>query len=373
MAKKTENKTRKNSLAGKIVLAVNFLAVIFLLLSYLSPFISPEHFTILAFFGLAYPVTVAINILFMVAWMILGKWRLFFSLFAILLGFNHILSLFQLNSEEPVTPGNKSIKILTYNVRVFDHFNKKSNITTRNKIFSFLKSTDANIYCFQEFYDNKNGEFPVLDTLSRLLNVDRYVSEYFDKDVNQHYTGLVTMSKLPILGGGNIRVDSNSPNFAIYSDILSGNDTIRVYNLHLESIRLSKEDYLFYDEIGKQTDKAELKEGSAKILIKLYRAFKIRAKQSNLLKEHISQSPYPVFVCGDMNDTPNSYAYHQISSGLKDSFMEAGRGLGNTYNGIFPSFRIDYILHSSEYQCISYKKGKIKTSDHFPVTAVYTR
>ena len=37
---------------------------------------------------------------------------------------------------------------------------------------------------------------------------------------------------------------------------------------------------------------------------------------------------YPVILCTDLNDTPFSYAYHQVSSNLNDAFKESGFGLG---------------------------------------------
>jgi endonuclease/exonuclease/phosphatase family metal-dependent hydrolase len=75
-------------------------------------------------------------------------------------------------------------------------------------------------------------------------------------------------------------------------------------------------------------------------------AFAMRARQAEILREHIAASPHPVIVCGDFNDTPLSYSYRLMSKGLKDSFMEKGWGLGTTYAGALPALRIDYILCS---------------------------
>ncbi len=364
---------KSHSLAGKILLAINFLAVILLLLAYLAPFVSPEHFTIIAFFGIAYPVTLLINLIFIVVWMILGKWRMAFSIIAILLGYNHLRSLFQFHIAEDKEGKQPAIKILTYNVRVFDHFNRKNNIQIRNKIFDYLKTSGSDIYCFQEFYDNDNGSFPVLDTLTRLLQSESHVTEYFNTHEKHNHAGIVTMTKLHIINRENLRLNQNSSYFGIFTDILAGTDTIRVFNLHLESIKFSNEDYSFYNDISKQKDKDKLRKGSSKILSKLYDAFKKRAAQSDMAKQLISRSPYPVIVCGDFNDTPTSYSYRQISGKLKDSFMERGLGLGKTYIGIFPSFRIDYILHDTTFICNKYNRGDVKYSDHYPVMAILNR
>jgi endonuclease/exonuclease/phosphatase family metal-dependent hydrolase len=80
------------------------------------------------------------------------------------------------------------------------------------------------------------------------------------------------------------------------------------------------------------------------------------------------QSPYPVIVCGDFNDTPNSYVYHKLADGMTDAFMESGAGFGNTYLGKVPSFRIDYIFHDATFHSRNFRRESVRFSDHFPVS-----
>jgi len=54
---------------------------------------------------------------------------------------------------------------------------------------------------------------------------------------------------------------------------------------------------------------------------------------------------------------------------MKDAFVEAGSGLGGTYNGKMPSYRIDYILCNEDFEVLSYEKGNVDYSDHYPVWA----
>jgi endonuclease/exonuclease/phosphatase family metal-dependent hydrolase len=56
-----------------------------------------------------------------------------------------------------------------------------------------------------------------------------------------------------------------------------------------------------------------------------------------------------------------------LSDILIDSFKEKGSGIGNTYNGAFPSFRIDYVMHSKELEALDYRTVKADLSDHLPV------
>ncbi|PKP15560.1 MAG: hypothetical protein CVU06_16340 [Bacteroidetes bacterium HGW-Bacteroidetes-22] len=104
---------------------------------------------------------------------------------------------------------------------------------------------------------------------------------------------------------------------------------------------------------------------------KLRNGFKNRAKQSRNIAERITHSPFPVIVCGDMNDTPSSYTYRKIKSELSDSYTVCGSGIGNTYAGQLPPIRIDHILSSKTLQCVDYKIFKKYYSDHFPVTATF--
>jgi len=98
-------------------------------------------------------------------------------------------------------------------------------------------------------------------------------------------------------------------------------------------------------------------------------AFINRGQQADIVKKHINSSPFPVILCGDLNDTPSSYAYRKITSGLTDAFVESGRGFAVTYAGeSFPSFRIDYIFHDEVFESRRFTRHKISYSDHYPIS-----
>ena len=133
--------------------------------------------------------------------------------------------------------------------------------------------------------------------------------------------------------------------------------------MHLSSIHFNQEDYQFVKEFGNHEQEEEIK-GSMNIIKKLRNAFKKRSAQAEKVAESIRQSPYPVIVCGDFNDTPASYTYQEISNDLIDSFEEKGKGTGSTYVGRFPWLRIDYILHSPSIQTLEYRNLAKNLSDH---------
>jgi endonuclease/exonuclease/phosphatase (EEP) superfamily protein YafD len=100
--------------------------------------------------------------------------------------------------------------------------------------------------------------------------------------------------------------------------------------------------------------------------LKLKTAYIKRAEQAKKVTHHRKSSPYPVIVCGDFNDTPVSFAYHKMSTGLKDAFLQKGKGRGNTYLGRF-SLRIDYILYSNGIEALEFDKIEAELSDHYPI------
>jgi endonuclease/exonuclease/phosphatase family metal-dependent hydrolase len=114
-------------------------------------------------------------------------------------------------------------------------------------------------------------------------------------------------------------------------------------------------------------------EKSKNVIGKLKKGFLRREIQSNRIREEIDKSPYPVVVCGDFNDVPNSYAYETIGAGLQNAFEKKGAGLGRTFSGIAPTLRIDNIFVDKSYEVEQYTRVKKKLSDHFPIITDISR
>ena len=339
------------------------------MIAYLAPILSPKYFFIPAIFGLAFPILLIANLLFLIYWVSLKKIQFLLSGIILLLGWSHISGFFQINFPTKLNNSENEIKILSYNVRLFDLYNWSNNIETRNKIFGFVKNQHAEILCFQEFYHEKSDYFPTLDTLLQFQQAKNAHVAYTVINKNKYYFGIATLSKFPIIKRGRIKFD-NTKNVCIYTDIKILNDTIRVYNSHLESIHFQDKNYNFIDSITYKNEDERL-EGIKDILLRLKNAFVKRAGQTEIIAEHIKLSPYPVLVCGDFNDTPVSYAYGLMSEGLKDAFREAGLGFGTTYNRNFSFLRIDYLLHSPEIEFLRFKTIKKKYSDHYPIMGIF--
>ena len=368
---KTVQKKHFSFLTG-LFLLLNGFAVLLLLLAYLSVYINPESFSIIAFFGLGYPIILGINILFIVFWAFVKLRYGIISLVFILLGWNHIGRLVQINSSTEIDKDLEQVKILSYNIQNFVKENTSStkyiqSFENQQKITEFIVDQKSDIICLQEVLYDKEDFADFSNQLGKKLNCQNtYTRNYYPNRKNK-VDALAIFTKYPIIYKGYF--EHLEKTIGIYCDILIQTDTVRLYNLHLASIHFKKEEYDFITEITKQQDQETFKTNTLKVISKMNVAFIKRGKQTNIITTHISSSPYPIILCGDFNDTPSSFAYRELSKNLKDAFVESGKGFGITYAGEnFPAFRIDYILYDPQFHSGNFQKHKIAFSDHYPIS-----
>ena len=354
-----------------IFILLNVAAVILLGGSYLAPWISPVKNAWLPFTGLAYPLLVLLNLGFVIAWLFFNwRWSLL-SLLALAAGFFQIRNHFQLSGEHIFSENEFPVKVMSYNVRNFDMYNYKNDwsytFDNRNKIYDYLHNENADILCFQEFVHDLTGEFKTIDTIPEFQKAVNIHAEYTFTSRKIIQFGISTFTAFPIVGKGRIDFENSAHNLCIYTDMLIREDTVRVYNAHFESIHFGKQEYELAEDLSEAAASDSHQKAGRRMLSLLKAAFADRAAQVEKVAEHIGQSPYPVILCTDLNDTPASYAYRRLSSGLDDAFVKSGRGMGTTYQRIFPGFRIDYIFHSSDCSSYNCRVRSLDYSDHYPV------
>lgn len=356
------------------ILVINILAALFLLASYFSPQVSPEKFWIFSFIGLFYPFFLIINVLFIVLWIIFKKFWFLISLVCILIGLPFLKRIIQIQNpfrdkyyyQQKYQPGNTSFKLLTFNVRLFNLYKWESKTDAEAGIFHYIDHEEPDIICFQEFYTRDNSSLSEKNIRESLKKCKyAHIAYTSGKKTNSSHFGIATFSSYPIVGTGEIKFPDTF-NLCIFTDLKIGNDTIRIYNNHLQSIKFRKEDYVLMDTIRLKYNERQIL-GIRRMLGRVRDAFKTRAKQVDDVAAHISRSPHPVIVCGDFNDSPVSYSYNTMRKKLKDAFIESGSGIGYTYRGKFPSYRIDYILYDPLLRSYEYESPKLELSDHYPV------
>jgi endonuclease/exonuclease/phosphatase family metal-dependent hydrolase len=340
-----------------------------LLISYLAPFVHPNTFKLLPLFGLLYPVFLLIALFLLIIWALArSRWAII-TLVIIVIGGKLHFRLFAFGENQEVNDKNlNALHVMSYNVRLFDLYTaqKGEKYTKRDAIFKYIQNTNPDIVCFQEFYhQDKPTSFSTKDTLIELLNIKDYHERYAHKLTGRQNFGVAVLSKYPMIAKGDVMFPTQGEkdfNYCVFVDIIKNNDTFRVYNVHLQSIKLKDDDYSVFDKNASTVSKA--KSTISLMIEKLTIAYPKRAEQARAVVEHIKTSPYPTIVCGDFNDTPMSYAYNQFNNILTDSFRNCMTGIGSTYVGRVPAGRIDYIFYSKELTSSQFKIQEIPLSDH---------
>lgn len=366
--KNNKKKITRIGIGGSILLGLTGIIPFCLCLTFLSLYIPPRIFWIPGIIDLAFPfLSIAALILGLIYLLFLKKrCILFFA--AVLLNFGNISNYVQFNkpNTENAQNENTQIKLLSYNVNLFDYYAllDSNKLAIRNEILDFIETENADVVCLQEYYESVDERFRIASILKDEANL----SYHTKIDANKKFKfGNVIFSKYPIIKSG--KISDLSSLVVIYADIVKEKDTFRIYTMHLESNKLDNEDHIFYSELTSPSENTDIKEGAVKIIKKLRRASIVRATQMKMILADIKKSPYPVILCGDMNENPVSYVYHKACQELDDSFIEQGDGFGHTYQGIFPSYRIDYILHSKALKTIYFECLDVAYSDHRPIIA----
>ena len=320
--------------------------VILLFLACITPHLTNENFSFLTFLSLSVPALVLINILFLCYWLLLKKMKLILpSLVVLIFGYFSLGTFYKFHFFKD-EPAPNDLRVMSFNVR---YFNKHENIEGE-AIFedtqSFIDTEDPDIICFQEPDYLKRDEF-------------KEYPYFFLKYMNTYGRGLLGIySKYPIINKGMITFPKTHSN-ASYADIAYKNDTLRVYNVHLESLGITPGNRVLR---SKRSDK---------VVRMLNSAFKKQLEQAEILKEHIAASPYKTLLCGDFNNNQFSNIYKTIKGDFQDTFIEQGSGYGRTLYFHKIPVRIDFILADTNFEVTSHQNYDVKFSDHYPVMASF--
>ncbi|MCS6978669.1 MAG: endonuclease/exonuclease/phosphatase family protein [Flavobacteriales bacterium] len=347
----------------RILFLINIVFALGLAAALAAPYVNPAQFYPLAFFGLTAYFWMAVNLLFVLLWIILRFRNIWLSGVLLVAATPALRHMVAFNWKEQILGGAEGVTVMSFNVRLFGLYDWKNNIRHRNEILNFLKKQEPDILCFQEFFLDKSRRFSTEDTLKKLLRARHSHFEYASSLQNTQFWGVATFSRFPILGRGKIKFSGSKGNICIYSDIQIGSHIVRVYNVHFESYHLPEE------KLDRLAD--DLQENPGYwwgVFRRMAHSYERRGRQVDSVARSIAQSPYPVIVCGDFNELPTSYVYRQMSHGLRDAFLESGFGLGITYAGRIPFLRIDYILHSPEIQSSRFQVSHVRMSDHYPIS-----
>lgn len=349
--------------------AVNLLFAILLLLSTLAGVIPPSKCSWISLLSYVYMPFLLLNVVCALVWLFFKRWEFLLSIIVIVVRFNMIPLFIQVGgtSTPPVSETRSradEFRVMTYNVHQFGgkDYDIEAMSENASKFMDIVSNEDPDVICLQELMQIR--DYSVSDTLEA-MGYKYHYSQHTDK--NNHPYGVAIFSKNRIGYVGNLDNDGRK----IYADIHKDEFKVRVVCVHMSSYHLNSTDHVGLSELQNR----EVRASKTHNLLAKVKDNVIRHEQewNSDLKEMIEEAKSDMVFVGDFNDTPASYLSRQVRKHLKDSFVEEGSGFGITYNGPFPTFRIDYIYHSKELKTISYHRISSDISDHSGIVAVFTK
>ncbi|MFS4483144.1 endonuclease/exonuclease/phosphatase family protein [Hyunsoonleella sp. 2307UL5-6] len=288
------------------------------------------------------PFLVVFNIIQFLYLLLKRNKTAFYSIGAIVLFFLYFDSFYQYNPTSDLQ--EQTVSILTYNLQ---GYTSKLKLKEEHKVevSRFVHQKDVDIVCFQEF---------------SAIEFKRYVKTYpywIKSNIDMPLKSvLAVFSKFPIVDNGYIKFD-NSINNAMFVDVEINGDIIRIYNLHLESFRIDSKNQL-----------NKLRHHKF-ITTRVFRTEASRKAQAILVRNHVNNFKGKVILAGDFNSTQYSSIYRILKVDRKDTFTEAGNGLGTTFKLFNYPIKLDHILVDAAFEVVNHENFDIKLSDHEPVLA----
>ncbi len=334
---------KKLSLFNKLVFFINSIFAVLLLCGYLLPYIPPHIFPALSVLSLVLPVLLLVNLIFFLFWLFKAKKQLLLSGLVLVLGLSHIFSLFHFGGSQTKEHKN-TLSVLSFNVRQFNLNGWTEEVKVGERVLDFITEENPDIVLFQEYHPN--------------FNPSEEIYLYSHKILRSKSFGQAIFSKYPIVNYGNLDFE-NTGNNAIFTDILVSQDTLRVYNVHFQSLRINANIESLHTE------------ESQRLLSRIGSSFVKQEEQVKLFLRSEKKSKHPVIVGGDFNNSATSYMYRRVKGEKNDAFAKAGSGTGATFNFDFIPLRIDFILADPSLEVADFKTYDLPLSDHQPIKSTF--
>lgn len=320
------------------------------ILGVFAPFFDPRDHSIIPYIGLLLPLLLVINIIngiYLILTKRLGPSCL--TIATLVIGFFGAgYKIDNIHRQTDNIEEFRNIRVMTFNIG--ENNSGADDFNNLEQISQFVKDEKIDILCIQEYPTNEETENSLIKRL------DFMPFHTFTQNENE-YLRVAIFSQFPIHNVKHFLFE-NSNNSAISAKLSIDDKIIQLICAHLQTTNFNQKQSGSLYTISNIICHA---------INKMSENRKRRAAQADLIKQEIKSCSYPLIFCGDMNDTPTSYAYKQISEELKDGFYECGNGIGYTYRGLLRLLRIDYILYSKEFTGTKYKSPDKPFSDHNPI------
>ncbi|MCS3530292.1 endonuclease/exonuclease/phosphatase family protein [Chryseobacterium sp. JUb7] len=323
----------------RLVFLIFHIGIFLLLLGMLmNAYVPPKIFPWFNLLSLGFPVLVIGYVLLTFFWIFSWKKRAFLFMFLGLIFIGPVKRWVNYSSDKKQSA---DLKIVSFNI-------KAGGFGVEN-IEKYINSLNADVVLLQEYGGDKKYEFTGLKSGQETQLISIY-SKYKIIDQKQ-------------------LIDSNyeyNNAYANQTDIEIKGKIYRFINVYLQPFKFEK-------SMVKLNGNSDADEEKLKNIVKrLIPTFKMHQEQVEKVRKGIDNSPYPVILVGDFNSVPNSYEYYHLSEGLKDAFVEVGKGSATSFHDYKFPIRIDYVFSSKTIEPISYKVDRsVKLSDHYPVISTF--
>ncbi len=374
------------SFTKRFFILINLLLALLFLLGCNSAFFFSASWWPIGFLTLSAFYLLIILFLFFLFWLVFKSRWAFIFLVTVAVSLKDITEIIPIrfSSSFNMPAPTKGLRVMSWNVAQFDVMKHKQQPDTYLEMLNLVNEYKPDIACFQEMvggdtladlntpYYKKYSFYSIFEFAHRLRMPDYfYTYNYKENFLNQQHFGVIIFSRYPIINKQKVSQYPHDYNSTFqYVDIVKDTDTVRVFNIHLQSLRFTPTNLKYIENPSIKTE-VDI-EKSKNLLQKFKNGFLKRQLQADTVRASIEKSPYPVIVCGDFNDVPNSYPYETIGNGLQDAFVQKGIGIGRTFSGIAPTLRIDNIFVDKRYAVEQFIRVPKKLSDHFPIIADIT-
>lgn len=340
-----------------ILLTLNLLAAVGLLLTTLAGSIAPSRSVLPAVAAYGYLPMLALNVLFVVGWLLARRWPFLISAAAIGARYTVLLLFLRLSgtaTPPPLDEHPQRLTLLTYNLHTFSgpEIDNNPRDTFALEFLKLVREHQPDVLCLQEYASPKG--MSVTDSLETMG-----YNHHIGSRRNKHRPrGTAVFSRLPITYVK--AIDRQK----IMVELLHGDQPVRLCNVHMDSYAFNANDH---EEIA-QMRRGHIDSTSARTLRKAKETVLKHEEEWNAqLRPIVTECTVPLIVAGDMNDIPSSWLYSRLADHLADTYCDQGRGLGITYHGSFPQFRIDMVFRNDRLRTLSYRRIRTHISDHYPI------
>lgn len=357
-------KAKRRPLLHPLLLLINGVALVPALLALAAPWVPPESSVPLgwtvALAALAMPAWVLVPLLGLALWWRRGWWAFVANALVLLALLPAALPALRLNGPIEAEGG---FTVLTLNVKALDY-----SAEHLPELEALLARERPDLVVLQEYF---TGYATGRDAfVARLRRAGGYGHSHVELLMPSNF-GLAVFSRWPLQGARRVPPSRRSASNGILAiDVRHPDGPLRLYNVHLQSYKLSAAQRTLLDSLPTGGVEAQAVRST---LGRLRRSWRVQQAQVRALRRDLprdlARTDTAVVIAGDLNNPPHGWVAHTLGQGLTDSFAERGWGLGHTYGSGLARFRIDYVWASPRLEVLEHRLVTPALSDHAGVLA----